>query len=112
MVTSDELFTFVIMLCAVITLVIDFKRKKQRPLSGKLRRYLLLSILYAKCTEIAILKYNSPCWLVPNDEPDTSQQQRQLQKKNLLYEHISHAGKVIITHSAMEYMPKYRAEHG
>ena len=28
MVTYDDLFTFVIMLCAVITLVLDFRRKK------------------------------------------------------------------------------------
>lgn len=28
MVTYDELFSFVIMLCAVITLVLDFRRKK------------------------------------------------------------------------------------
>ena len=39
MVTYSDLFTFVIMLCAVITLVISFSHKKQRPLSGKLRRY-------------------------------------------------------------------------
>lgn len=41
MVTYDELFTFVIMLCAVITLVIYIKRKKQRPRSGKVRRCIL-----------------------------------------------------------------------
>ena len=41
MVTYGDLFNFVIMLCAVITLVIYIKRKKLRPLSGKLRRYSL-----------------------------------------------------------------------
>ena len=39
MVTYSDLFQFVIMLCAVITLVILCTRKKQRPRSGKLRRY-------------------------------------------------------------------------
>ena len=39
MVTYSELFQFVTMLCAVITLVILVSRKKQRPRSGKLRRY-------------------------------------------------------------------------
>jgi len=28
MVTYDDLFTFVIMLCAIVTLVLNFKRKK------------------------------------------------------------------------------------
>jgi len=35
-ISFTESFTFVIMLCAVITLV---KRKKQRPRFGKVRRY-------------------------------------------------------------------------
>ncbi len=39
MVTYSDLFTFVIMICAIIALVVNiFKRKKQRPRSGKLRR--------------------------------------------------------------------------
>ncbi len=38
MVTFSDLIQFVIMLCAVITLVIYISRKKQRPQSGKLRR--------------------------------------------------------------------------
>ena len=41
MVTYGDLFTFVIMLCAVITLVIYIKRKKQRPRPGKIRRYFM-----------------------------------------------------------------------
>ena len=41
MITYSDLFQFVIMLCAVITLVIHFIRKKQRPRSGKVRRYFL-----------------------------------------------------------------------
>ena len=41
MVTYSDLFTFVIMLCAVITLVIYIKRKKQRPRPDKIRRYFL-----------------------------------------------------------------------
>lgn len=41
MVTYSDLFTFVIMLCAVITLVINIKRKKQRPRPGKIRRYFM-----------------------------------------------------------------------
>ena len=41
MVTYSDLFAFVTMLCAVITLVINIKRKKQRPQPGKLRRYFL-----------------------------------------------------------------------
>ena len=41
MVTYDELFNFVIMLCAVITLAIYITRKKQRPQPGKLTRYFL-----------------------------------------------------------------------
>ena len=40
MVTYSELFTFVIMICAVITLVYNLTHKKQRPRSGKVRRYL------------------------------------------------------------------------
>lgn len=39
MVTYSDLFSFVIMLCAVVTLVVFIKRKKQRPRSGKVRRY-------------------------------------------------------------------------
>ena len=40
MVTYYDLFTFVIMLCAVITLVVTlFKHKKIVPPSGKLRHY-------------------------------------------------------------------------
>ena len=35
MVTYSELFTFVIMLCAVITLVINYKHKKVAPSSWK-----------------------------------------------------------------------------
>lgn len=31
MITDDDLFSFVIMLCAVITLVFNFRSKKQRP---------------------------------------------------------------------------------
>lgn len=51
MVTYSDLFTFVIMLCAVITLVVTILRhKKQRPQSGKLRRYLFNSYLpTARC---------------------------------------------------------------
>ena len=40
MVTYTELFQFIIMLCAIITLVLTIdKRKKQRPCPGKIRRY-------------------------------------------------------------------------
>ena len=39
MVTYSDLFTFVIMLCAVITIVITFMHKKERPRPGKIRRY-------------------------------------------------------------------------
>ena len=40
MVTYDELFTFVTMLCAVVTLVVTLtQHKKQRPRPGKIRRY-------------------------------------------------------------------------
>jgi hypothetical protein len=42
MVIYSDLFTFVIMLCAVITLVINIKRKKQRPRLGWIRRYLVI----------------------------------------------------------------------
>lgn len=45
MVTYSDLFTFVIMLCAVITLVINIMHKKQRPRSGKVRRYFLQYLL-------------------------------------------------------------------
>ena len=41
MVTYDDLFTFVIMLCAIVTLVLNFKRKKYRSRPGKLKRYFL-----------------------------------------------------------------------
>ena len=41
MITYSELFQFVMMLCAVITLVIYISRKKQRPCSAKVRRYFL-----------------------------------------------------------------------
>ena len=53
MVTYSDLFTFVIMLCAVITLVIYIKRKKQRPRSGKVRRYFLQ---YAICRRLGVLQ--------------------------------------------------------
>ena len=40
MITYSELFQFVIMLCAVITLVVTLlNHKKQRPHSGKVKRY-------------------------------------------------------------------------
>ncbi len=39
MVTYSDLFTFVIMLCTVVTLALHIKRKKQRPRPDKLRRY-------------------------------------------------------------------------
>lgn len=39
MVTYSDLFTFVIMLCAIITLVVTLRHKKQHPRSGKLRCY-------------------------------------------------------------------------
>ena len=45
MVTYSDLFTFIIMLCAVITLVINIMHKKQRPCSGKVRRYFQLKAL-------------------------------------------------------------------
>ncbi len=41
MVTYSDLIQFVIMLCAVITLVVYIARKKQRPRPGKIRRYFL-----------------------------------------------------------------------
>ena len=41
MITYSELFQFVIMICAVATLVINIMHKKQRPQPGKLRRYFL-----------------------------------------------------------------------
>ena len=41
MVTYSDLFQFVIMLCAVITLVTYFTHKKYRPRPGKIRRYFL-----------------------------------------------------------------------
>ena len=48
MVTYSDLFTFVIMLCAVITLVLHINsRKKQRPQPGKLRRYFIEHFLPA-----------------------------------------------------------------
>ena len=51
MVTYDELFTFVTMLCAVITLVVYIQRKKQRPRPGKIRRYFCKLLLpAARCT--------------------------------------------------------------
>ncbi len=40
MVTYDELFSFVIMLCTIITLVITiYEHKKLRPRPGQIRRY-------------------------------------------------------------------------
>ena len=42
MITYSELFQFVMMLCAVITLVLAIiNANKERPLSGKGRRYFL-----------------------------------------------------------------------
>ena len=41
-ITFSELIQFVSMLCEVIALVIVVKNKKQRPLSGKQRRCLIL----------------------------------------------------------------------
>ena len=38
MVTYDSLFTYTMMLCAVVTLVIFIARKKQCPRPGKIRR--------------------------------------------------------------------------
>ena len=41
MVTYESLFSFVIMLCAVVTLVVTLiQRKKYRPCPGKIRRYI------------------------------------------------------------------------
>lgn len=45
MVTYSDLFTFVIMLCTVISLVITFIRKKWRPHPDKIRRYFLFLTL-------------------------------------------------------------------
>ena len=45
MVTYGDLFTFVIMLCAVVTLVINLMHKKQRPRPGKIRRYFFAVVL-------------------------------------------------------------------
>ena len=53
-VTYSDLFSFVIMLCAVITLVINITRKKKRPRSGKLRRYFLTLILSAARLHLVI----------------------------------------------------------
>ena len=40
MVTYSDLFAFVMMLCAVVTLVVTLtQHKKQRPRPGKIRRY-------------------------------------------------------------------------
>ena len=51
MVTYSDLFTFVIMLCAVVTLVINLMHKKQRPRPGKIRRHFLQLLLPAvRCT--------------------------------------------------------------
>ena len=47
MVTYENLFAFVIMLCAVITLVTYIQRKKQRPRPSKIRRYFLQQLLPA-----------------------------------------------------------------
>ena len=41
MVTYSDLIQFVIMLCAVITLVVYVTRKKQRPRPRKMKRYFL-----------------------------------------------------------------------
>ena len=41
MVTYDDFFTFVIMLRAIVTLVLNFKRKKYHSRPGKLKRYFL-----------------------------------------------------------------------
>lgn len=49
MITYDELFTFVIMLCAVITLVVNIMHKKQRPCSAKVRRYFFLQMPAVRC---------------------------------------------------------------
>ena len=54
MVTYSDLFTFVIMLCAVITLVITFSHKKQRPCSGKVRRYFQLMLYPAATVQIFV----------------------------------------------------------
>ena len=53
MITYSDLFTFVIMLYAVATLVINITRKKQRPRSGKLRRYFYKTILPAARLHLA-----------------------------------------------------------
>ena len=45
MVTYGDLFTFVIMLCAVVTLVITFMHKKQRPRPGKIKALFLVITL-------------------------------------------------------------------
>ena len=61
MVTYSDLFTFVIMLCAVITLVLTtLNHKKQRPCSGKVRRYFLSQCFpAARCalTNGSLVKY-------------------------------------------------------
>lgn len=54
MVTYADFIQFIIMLCAVITLVIFAQRKKQRPLSGKLRRYFLANYLPTARPHLAI----------------------------------------------------------
>lgn len=61
MVTYSDLFTFVIMLCSVIALILAiFQNKKQRPCSGKVRRYFLQPILPAvrlHLTNGSLVKY-------------------------------------------------------
>ena len=55
MVTYSDLFTFVIMLCAVITLVVTiFRHKKQHPLSGKLSAIFYNTYLPAARCALAI----------------------------------------------------------
>lgn len=54
MVTYSDFIQFVIMLCGVIALVIFAQRKKQRPLSGKLRRYFLANYLPTAKPHLAI----------------------------------------------------------
>ena len=47
MITYPDLFSFVIMLCSVITLVITvYRHKKQRPHSDKVKRYFYNKIYF------------------------------------------------------------------
>ena len=55
MVTYADLFQFVIMLCAVATLVVLLRRKKQHPRTSNLRCYFYKPILPAARSRLAFV---------------------------------------------------------